>query len=304
MVVIGAGPAGLACALYACRAELETVVLERSYPGGQVALTDRIDNYPGFPEGVAGPELVERMVDQVKRFGAEIRTEEVTEIIPTDEYRIVRTSSGEYECGVVVVACGADPRKLGVPGEEEFRGRGVSYCGTCDAPFFAGKKVVVVGGGDAALKEALYIVRFATEVVLVHRRQGFRAEKIYQVQVRENERIRLRLDSVVEEILGSEKVEAVRIRNVKNGQVDEMKCDGVFIFIGHRPNTDFLKGVVEMDENGLIKTDENMTTSVPGVYAVGDVRSGSRRQVATAVGEGVTAAMAADHWLTEAGWER
>ena len=298
-IIVGGGPAALAAAIYTGRGELKTLVLERQYLGGQVALTDAIDNYPGFPEGVAGPKLVELMAAQARRFGAEIKTEEVAAIDAGDPMKIVRTAKDAYRAPTVILAMGADPRKLGVPGEEELRGKGVSYCGTCDAPFFREKKVVVVGGGDAALKEALFITKFANEVVIVHRRQGLRAEKIYQTETRKNPKISFELDQVVDRINGQERVESVELRNVKTEQKKTLACDGVFIFIGHAPNTGFLADNFCLDAGGHVETDSDMMTCVPGVFAIGDVRKGSYRQVATAVGEGTTAAIAAEHYISD-----
>lgn len=299
VVIIGGGPAALSAALYAARGELRTLMLERRALGGQVALTDAIDNYPGFPEGVSGAELTERMVAQARRFGVEIRTEEVTRLELDGEIKVLVTAKGRYRSAAVILATGADPRHLDVPGEKELRGRGVSYCGTCDAPFFRGKKVVAVGGGDTALKEALFIAKFASEVVIVHRRQGLRAEKILQSEAQKNEKISFELDAVVERIMGENLVEGVEIRNVKTGEKQVIECQGVFVFVGHVPNTAFLCDLFGTECGEHISTDKDMMTSVRGIFAVGDVRKDSYRQVATAVGEGATAAMAAEHLVTE-----
>ena len=298
-IIVGGGPAALAAAIYAGRAELRTLLLERMYLGGQVAQTHAIDNYPGFPEGVEGPKLTELMAAQARRFGAEIKTEEVTRIVLDGDVKIVTTPEAVYRAPTLIMAMGADPRKLDVPGEAELRGRGVSYCGTCDAPFFRGKRVVVVGGGDTALKEGLFIAKFAGSVILVHRRQDFRAEKIYQSEARRNPKFSFELDSVVERINGQDKVESVDLRNVKTNGKKTMPCDGVFVFVGAVPNTHFLRNIFPMDSGGHLETDADMMTSVPGLFAIGDVRKDSYRQVATAVGEGATAAMAAEHWLTD-----
>lgn len=298
VVIIGGGPAALSAAVYSGRAELKTLILERAMVGGQAALSHEIDNYPGFPEGIDGPTLCQQMQQQATRFGAELRTEEATTIEVDGLTKIVRTSAGEYRTPVVLLATGADPRKLGVPGEEELRGRGVSYCATCDGPFFRDKDVVVVGGGDAALKEALFLTKFVSQATIVHRRQEFRAEKIYQTQVRQSEKTVLQLDCVVERIFGEGKVAGVTVRNVKTDATQDLSCDGVFIFIGHEPNTQFLSSLLPLDPGGHIETGWDMMTSVPGVFAIGDVRKGSYRQIATAVGEGATAAIAAEHWIT------
>ncbi len=296
-IIIGGGPAGLAAAVYACRAEMKTVILERGLLGGQVSLTDQVDNYAGFPEGVSGPDLIQKMEAQCRRFGADIRTEGVTEIKTDGDTKIVTTSKNTYRSPTVILATGADPRKLEVPGEEELRGKGVSYCGTCDGPFFRDKKVIVVGGGDAAFKEALFITKFASKVILVHRRQGFRAEKIYVTEARNNPKMSFELDCVVEKINGKTRVEGIDIRNVKTEEKKTIPCDGVFIFAGNIPNTGFLRGLLELDQGGHIETDRDMMTSIPGIFAIGDVRKYSYRQIATAVGEGATAAMAAEHWM-------
>jgi thioredoxin reductase (NADPH) len=299
VIVVGGGPAALGTALYTGRAELKTVVLERRAVGGQLMETDAVENYAGFPEGVCGPKLIELMAAQAKRFGVDIRMEEVAKIELDGDMKIVTTAEGVYRAPVVILAMGADPVKLNVPGEAELRGRGVSYCATCDAPFFRDKKVVVVGGGDSALKEGLFIAKFAREMVLVHRRQEFRGEKIYQSAVRSNPKFSLRLDSVLERINGQDRVESVSLRNLKSGQTDTVPCDGVFIFIGTAPNTQFVRNLFTLDGAGHLETDSDMMTPTPGIFAIGDVRKGSYRQVATAVGEGATAAMAAEHWLAE-----
>jgi len=299
VVIVGGGPAALSAAIYAGRAELKTLVLERMFIGGQVAQTWDVANYPGFPDGIDGPTLIERMAAQARKFGAEFRTEEVTLVELDGDMKVVTTSKNVYRCPALILAMGADPRKLGVPGEEELRGKGVSYCGTCDGPFFRNKKVVVVGGGDTALKEGLFLTKFANEVVLVHRRDEFRAEKIYQTEVRENPKIHLVLNSVVERINGTDHVESTEIHNVKTGEKNTIPCDGVFIFVGHAPNTDFLCNIFADQCGGHIETDFDMMTSIPGIFAIGDVRKNSYRQIATAVGEGATAAIAAEHYISE-----
>lgn len=298
-VIVGGGPAGLAAAIYTGRAELKTLILERLFVGGQLALTYEVANYPGFPEVISGPDLIDRMRKQAEQFGPEVRTEEVQEVHQDGDYKIVKTNENEYRAPTLLLAMGADPRKLEVPGEEELRGHGVSYCGTCDAPFFRDKKVVCVGGGDAALKEALHIVKFASEVVLVHRRQDFRAEKVYQTEIREHPKIELVLDTVVERVNGEDHVEGVDVRNVATDEKSTIDCEGVFVFVGSVPNTNFLCNLFPVDCGGHAETDHNMMTSIPGIFAIGDVRKYSYRQIATAVGEGVTAAMAAEHWIED-----
>lgn len=298
-IIVGGGPAALAATIYAGRAEMKTLVLERMFVGGQVVQTHEVDNYPGFPDGIDGVELIQRMDAQARRFGAEFRTEDVTGAALDGDLKIVTTSNRSYRSRTVILATGADPRKLGIPGEEKLRGRGVSYCGTCDAPFFRDKKVAVVGGGDTALKEAIFIAKFASEVVIVHRHQEFRAERIYQTEARENPKISFELDSVVDRIGGEERVEGVDIHNVKTDATKTIPCDGVFIFVGNVPNTHFLCNLFPVDCGGHVETDINMMTSAPGIFAIGDVRKHSYRQIATAVGEGATAAIAAEHWIGE-----
>jgi thioredoxin reductase (NADPH) len=261
-------------------------------------MTHAIDNYPGFPDGVDGPTLVERMSAQARRFGAEISTEEVTQIERDGDIKVVTTVERVCRAPTLILAMGADPRKLNVPGEKELRGRGVSYCGTCDAPFFRDKRVVVVGGGDTALKEALFLTKFTRETIIVHRRSEFRAEKIYQTEIRRNSKISLLLECVVTKIAGTERVEGVDVRNERTGEARALPCEGVFIFIGTVPNTHFLCNLFPSDCGGHVETDIHMMTSVPGVFAIGDVRKNSYRQIATAVGEGATAAIAAEHWLS------
>ena len=299
LIIVGGGPASLSAAIYGGRAELKTLVFERLMIGGQVATTWQVDNYPGFPEGVEGPELIQRMEAQAKRFGAEFRNEEVTLIELDGETKVVTTKNAQYRSPTLILATGADPKKLGVPGEDELRGRGVSYCGTCDAPFFRDKNVVVVGGGDAALKEALFIARFAAHITIVHRRDEFRGEKIQQTEVLENPGISVEWDTVVERINGKDKVESVSLRNVKTDQTRDLPCDGVFIFIGHEPNTGFLCNLFGEECAGEIETGFDMQTQIPGLFAIGDVRKDSYRQIATAVGEGATAAIAAEHYIAE-----
>jgi len=299
VIIVGGGPAALSCAIYSGRAELRTAMFEKQNVGGQVTLTHQVDNYPGFPDGVSGPELMAKMDAQARRFGAEIINEEVTKVLLDGDWKVAETASGAYRAPVLVLAVGAHPRKLDVPGEKEFEGRGVSYCGTCDGPFFRDKKIVVVGGGDNALKEAVFLAKFASEILLVHRRDEFRAEKIYQTQAANHPKISFVLDSVVRRIMGTNTVEAVEIRNVKTGRTTEEPCEGVFIFIGTVPNTAFLCNVFPEACGDPIATDADMMTAVPGIFAVGDARKDSYRQIATAVGEGATAAMAAEHWLSK-----
>lgn len=298
ILIVGGGPAALAAAIYAGRAEMRTLILERGGLGGQVALTHAIENYPGFPEGIPGPELTSRMAAQAAKFGVENRIEEVTRIEIEGPMKILTTTENRYRAPAIILAMGADPRKLNVPGEDELRGRGVSYCATCDGPFFRGKKLVVVGGGDTALKEALFLTHFATDVILVHRRVEFRAEKIYQTEAAQNPKMRFEAERVVQRILGKEKVEGVELRHVKTGEVKTVPCDGVFIFIGRLPNTAFLENVFPQQHGGQLETDRDMMTCEPGIFAIGDVRQYSYRQIAAAVGEGAIAAIASENWIS------
>ena len=295
VIVTGAGPAGLGAALYTGRSMLSTLVLERLVVGGQLIVAADVDNYLGFHEGIMGPDLVDRMKAHAERFGAEIRSDDVTDITADGALKTVVTKSARYTAPIVIVASGATHRKLGVPGEEELSGRGVSYCATCDGPFFRGKKLVVVGGGDAAMTEGIFLTRFASEIKLIHRRQGFRARPLHIEELRNHEKVDFVLDTAITRVNGEGKVEGVSIRNVQTGGEGQIDCDGVFVFIGHDPNTGFLKTLLPEHAGGVIPTDMNMETDVKGLYAVGDVRKGSYRQIATAVADGVVAAMHAEH---------
>lgn len=297
LLIIGGGPAGLTAALYGARGGLDTVVLEMGAPGGQAGLTDRIENYPGFPEGITGLELAMKFAEQAQRFGAKLETTTVQGVNFTGPVKKVLSSSGTFEARAVIIASGAHPRPLGVPGEEEFRGRGVSYCATCDGAFFRNKKVAVVGGGDSAVEEALFLTRFASQVTIIHRRDTLRAAKILQERARDNPKISFAWNTVVTKIKGGGKVEGLELKDVGSGAVREEAFDGVFIFIGLEPNTAFLKGAVTLDEEGYIVTRKELATSVPGVFAAGDVRVKEFRQVSTAVGDGAVAAMAAERYL-------
>ncbi|GAW93732.1 thioredoxin-disulfide reductase [Calderihabitans maritimus] len=296
LIIIGGGPAGLTAGLYGARGGLKTLLLEKAMPGGQAALTDVIENFPGFPEGISGPELMFKFQAQAQKFGLEIKTAEVTGVDFSGAKKVF-AGGEQYEAKAVIVATGARARVLNVPGEEEFRGRGVSYCATCDGAFFRDKKVAVVGGGDSAIEEALFLTKFVSEVVVIHRRDQLRATKILQQRAFNNEKISFRWNSVVEEILGEQAVSGIRLKNIQDGTIQEEKVDGVFVFIGTVPNTDFLRGTVKLNEKGYIITDDFLTTSVPGVFAAGDVREKFLRQVSTAVGDGAVAAMAAERYI-------
>jgi thioredoxin reductase (NADPH) len=300
LIVVGGGPAGLTAGLYGARGGLKTLILEKAMPGGQAARTELIENYPGYPQGVGGMELMMSFIEQATRFGMELKTEEVKSVNFCNREKILETDNGSYSAPAVIIATGARPRFLNVPGEQEFHGRGVSYCATCDGAFFREKKVVVVGGGDSALEEALFLTKYAREVVLVHRRDKFRAAKILQERGQKNPKLRFILNTMIEQINGGAKgVEQVTLRNVQTGEVQEEPTDGVFVFVGNMPNTQFLTGVIELTPEGYIKTGNTLTTSVPGVFAAGDVREKFLRQVSTAVGDGAEAAMAAERYISE-----
>ena len=291
VVIVGGGPSALAAALYTGRANMDTKILERQILGGQIVEAYDVDNYPGFPEGVTGPDLVEQMQAHAEKFGAEIEYEEVKDITLDGSMKRVITEKNEYVAPIVILASGADHRKLGVPGEKELSGKGVSYCATCDGAFFVDKKLVVVGGGDAATTESLFLTRFASEIKLVHRRQGFRARAIHKENAQNHEKIEFILDTIVTEIHGDEKVEGVTLKNVQTEETRYLECDGVFILIGANPNTEYLQSIMPKYAGTVIPVDFNMETEVKGVYAVGDVRKGSYRQVGTGIGEAITAAM-------------
>ena len=299
VVIIGSGPAGLTAALYAARAQLEPVVIAGSQLGGQVAITHEIENYPGFPDGLSGPELVERMKEHAENFGAKVEFDMVESVdFSSGSPFLVKTLGDEYLADSVIVTIGADPRKLGVPGEDEHIGGGVSYCGTCDGFFFRGRDIVVVGGGDSALEEGVFLTRFASSVNIIHRRDELRAGIQLQQRARDNDKISFTWNSVVEEIIGEKgKVVAVRLRDVVTGERATMPTDGVFIFIGHDPNNAVFGDQIALNENGYIITDQRYRTNVDGVFAAGEIQDEIWRQVATSVGQGTSAAMAAIQWL-------
>lgn len=299
LIIIGGGPAGLSAAIYGARARLKTLVVEKMYAGGQAAITDRIENYPGFVEGIGGMELTEAMKMQAERFGAKFVNGEAQRIIPKDNGFIVELKNEQLEAKAVILAMGAEARKLMVKGEKEFTGRGVSYCATCDGAFYTDKKVVVVGGGDSAIEEALYLTKFAESVTVVHRRNELRATKILQERAFSNEKIKFLWDSVVEEVKGQEAVEEIVIKNIKTGEITSYPTDGVFVAIGWEPNSSIVKGLVNLSERGYIITDENMATNIPGIFAAGDIREKSLRQVITAAADGAVAAVSAEKYIEE-----
>ncbi len=305
VLILGSGPAGLSAALYAARAELEPLVLTGTALGGQASLTHVIENYPGFPEGVGGLQLGELFQKQAERFGASFEFDLATEADLSERPFHVKAESGaEYLAETLIITTGASPNHLNVPGEERLTGRGVSYCATCDGWFFKDKNVIVVGGGDSALEESIFLTRFAKKVNVVHRRDQLRAGAILQRRAQENAKIQFTFDTVVTEIIGNEAVEAVQLKNVQTGEETLYPVDGVFIFIGHQPNTEVFKGQVEMDKQGYIVTDGmSMKTNVPGVYAAGEVNDPTFRQVVTSAGMGAAAAIQATRFLEEHGME-
>lgn len=302
VVIIGGGPAGLTAAIYAGRGSLSTIVLEKGLPGGQIAQTEEVENYPGFPDVISGAELSERMVQQAKKFGATIVTEEVTGLQKLEHatYRFnVQGYATDYQAKTVIIATGANPRRLGVAGEDAFYGRGVSTCATCDGFFYRGKNVIVVGGGDAAVEEGMFLTKFADKVTVIHRRDALRANREAQKRAFANPKMHWIWDTVVEEVLGDEQVTGVRTRHVQTGEEQTVTADGVFIYIGHIPNTGYLDGIVQLRDSGYVDVRDEIYTDVAGIFAAGDVSDEVYRQLSTSVGAGTRAAMAAERWLAE-----
>jgi thioredoxin reductase (NADPH) len=299
LIVVGSGPAALTAAIYSARANLSPLIVSGKNLGGSMALTERVENYPGFPDGIGGFELAQLMQKQAERFGTEVLMDEVVSVVLSAEPFEVKTHGGVQTARTLIVATGRSPRKLGVPGEQKFAGRGVSSCATCDGYFYRDQRVVVVGGGDAAIKEAVFLTKFASEVIVVHRRDRLRAEKVVENVATSHEKIRFIWDTVVAEIFGEDGVRGVSLKNVKTGEESRIEAQGVFTFVGNAPNTDLFKGQLQLDEAGYVITDERQMTSVEGVFAAGDVQEGVAWQVATAVGSGARAAMQADEYLAE-----
>jgi thioredoxin reductase (NADPH) len=297
VLVLGSGPTGYSAALYAARAELQPVVLTGMQLGGQAALTYTIENYPGFPEGVGGAQLGELFQKQAEHFGAVTEFASANSVDLSSRPFKVDTDNGEYQADVLIVGTGASPNHLEIPGEVELTGRGVSYCATCDGWFFKDKRVVVVGGGDSALEEALFITRYASMVTIIHRRQEFRASPLLQHRAKEHPKINFILDTVVTEVIGTDKLEALKLKNVKTGDETIYETDGLFIFIGHTPNTQMFKDKLEMSDLGYIKINDRMETSVPGVFAAGEAADPHFRQVVTSAGMGAAAAIQATRFL-------
>lgn len=297
MLIIGGGPGGYTAALYAARAGLDVVVLEKLSAGGQMALTHQIDNYPGFDEGIDGFELAEKMQRQAERFGAETEYAEVYRMELTAQPKMVETSEGIFYGKTVVLATGAGPRELGLPGEKELVGRGVAYCAACDGMFYRDKTVAVVGGGNSAVADALLLSRVAKKVILIHRRDTLRAEKIYHDQLQKAETVSFRWNSAVTELLHDDKVTGIRLKDLQTGEESVLDCDGVFVSVGRKPATDLVADQIDLDSAGYILAGENTRTNIPGVYAVGDVRSKPLRQIVTAVADGAVAVHTAEGFL-------
>jgi len=300
VAIIGSGPAGLTAALYAARASLEPLVIRGLQPGGLIATTSEVENYPGFVDGIGGYELAENMEKQAMRFGAKFKDTLITSIDASQRPFVLHTDDGEpITADTIIVSTGASPRHLGVPGEEKLANRGVSYCATCDGFFFRDKRAVVVGGGNSAIDEGLFLTRFVTELVIIHRRDTLRADPILQERAFANPKVRFVWDSTVDEILGEQSVTGVKVRNLKTGEVTQIDTEGVFPYIGHVPNTGIFKGLLDLDENGFIKSEGNTRTNVSGIFAAGDVVDHVYRQAVTAAGEGCKASMEAVWYLAD-----
>jgi len=297
IVIIGGGPAGLAAGIYAVRASRDVILYERGIPGGKVTETERIENYPGFPGGIGGPELMMRMEEHARGLGLKIESNEILEIDREDGIFVLRSRMGDIRTKTVILATGTGPRPLGVEGESRLRGRGVSYCAVCDGAFFRDQEVAVVGGGDAAVEEAQFLTRFASKVYLIHRRGELRAARSIQEQALKNPKIEPVWHSVVEEIRGEDAVEEVVLKDVRDGALRTLPVNGIFIYVGTSPNSYLVEKLVERDERGFVITDEEMRTSVPGLFAAGDIRKKPLRQIVTAVADGAIAAISADRYL-------
>ena len=301
VIIIGSGPAGLTAAIYAARADLNPLMFEGSQAGGQLMLTTEVENFPGFPDGILGPDLMDHMRKQAERFETRIETADVTKVDFAARPFKVWVGADEHEAEAVIISTGASARWLEIAGEERLRGRGVSACATCDGFFFRDREIVVVGGGDSAMEEAIFLTKFASKVTIIHRRDEFRASAIMTKRALEHPKIEVVWDTVVEEMLGDDELTAIQIRNVKTDEISEMKIDGLFVAIGHRPNTEIFRGELEMDDVGYLtlRGDGSTATSVEGVFAAGDVADSTYRQAVTAAGTGCQAAIDAERWLDQ-----
>lgn len=299
VAVIGAGPGGLAAAVYARRAGFNCMVIERGAPGGNMFIADRIENYPGFPEGVSGPDLSRRMEEQAKNLGAEFMQTSVNKISIRDDIKVLETDKGLIEARALIIATGCQYRRLGIPGEDRFVGSGVSYCATCDGNFFRGAEVAVIGGGDSAVQEAVFLSKLAGRVHIIHRRDELRAVKALQEMAFKTENIKMVWDTVAESIEGDKKVEKLRLLNKKTGEKSELAVEGVFIYVGIKPNIEFLEGLLELTDDGYIKAGEDTLTSAPGIFAAGDVRKKRNRQISTAIADGCNSVTAVEEYFLE-----
>lgn len=299
VIIIGGGPAGLTAGLYTSRARLNTLLLEKSFPGGQIINTELVENYPGFPNGISGFELGQLLEQQALKHGLTIINDEVKGISLDGIYKLVRTDTTSYNARVVIIAAGAEYSKLHIPGEEEFTGRGVSYCATCDGAFYRDRIVAMVGGGNSAIVEAISLTKFVSKVLVIHRRNELRAGKLLQERAFANPRIEFIWDTIVESINGDDQVRSLNIHNIKTGEKSVLEVSGIFVSVGLHPSTDYLKGIVTMNANGYIITNDEMETETPGIFAAGDVRAKKARQVITAAGDGATAAISVERFLSE-----
>jgi len=299
VVIIGGGPAGLTAGLYASRARLNSLLVERGLVGGQIANAERVENYSGFPEGVSGIELGQLMHQQATKYGLKTLLAEVTGIELQEGQKVIRTTEGDFMAKALIIAGGSELQKLGIPGEEKFTGKGVSYCATCDAAFFREQPVAVVGGGDTAITEALHLAKFASRVTVIHRRDQLRASRVLREKASSQPKVEFRWNSIVEKIEGGDLVKRIRLRQVKTGEESALEVAGVFISIGLKPNTDYLRDILPLDATGLIITDEKMETKIPGIFAAGDIRCNSARQAITAAGDGATAAIYAEKFISK-----
>jgi thioredoxin reductase (NADPH) len=299
VVIIGGGPAGLTAGIYTSRARLNSLLIERGLVGGQILNAEKVDNYPGFPEGISGLELGESMHQQATKYGLKTIIAEATGIERQPKQIVVKTTEGNFTAKAVIIASGSERRKLGIPGEEVFTGKGVSYCATCDAAFFRDLPVAVVGGGNAAITEALHLTKFASKIIVIHRRRQLRASRILQEKALSEPKIEFLWDTVAEAIEGENSVRRIKLRQVKTGRKSSLEIAGVFISVGLKPNTDYLKGVLPLDDGGYVITNDTMETEIPGIFAAGDIRRNSARQAITAAGDGATAAFYAQKFLTQ-----
>jgi thioredoxin reductase (NADPH) len=299
LIIFGAGPAGLTAGLYAARNRINALMIEKSMVGGLAVYAELIENYPGFPDGIGGMELGQLMQQQAEKFGLKSLSAEISGLEIRGQQKVVKTSEGELTARAVIIALGSERIQMGVPGEKEYTGKGVSYCATCDAAFFRNKEVAVVGGGNSAISEALHLAKFASKVTLIHRRDQFRATRVFEEKARAEPKINFMVNTTVDAVQGKEFVEGLQLNNVKSGTKSTLPLSGVFVSIGQRPNTDFLKGLLKLDATSYIIVNEKMETDLPGVYAAGDIRTNSIRQMISAAGDGATAAMYADRYIGE-----